>query len=131
MFSVSDRVAIQEALNLDLDEVRDGSVLALSLTEIENLDTELGSNKEGTIKAILTELQQISNDIVVNQKDSNYGVASYRVDVKDEYSKAIDYGSSNSSSTGLNVGLMARKQDLINSLRRDLRIVRGGRIPLS
>jgi hypothetical protein len=113
-FTLDDIVDLQEILNLDISELELDSELRNRCSEIEDLDTRLGTDKVTNILATIALIKTIDADIILTQSDPNFTSTSVRIE--DEYS--VSYQNAYSK----DMGFKQRRSQLIDNLRRDLRI---------
>lgn len=114
VFTMSDRVNIQEILNLAPYELNVNSDLYNRLKQIEDRDSELGISKATTVQGLISSILEVNQSIATSRSDG-FTIKSEEIvgEVQLEYfdNKRSDQG------------LMYRRDNLINRLKTELMYV--------
>lgn len=116
-FSRNDLVRFQQALDLPIEEVEDGSRLWLALFEVQERDRRLGLRKSVFILerlGLIESLQSQIDDLTVAE---DYNATSRSVSVPGQYSESFGFGQTGG---GQLKGKEQRQSQLIAEIKREL-----------
>lgn len=116
-FSRNDLVRFQQALDLPIEEVEDGSRLWLALFEVQERDRRLGLSKSIFILerlGLIENLQSQIDDLTVAE---DYNATSRSVSVPGQYSESFGFGQTGG---GQLKGKEQRQSQLIAEIKREL-----------
>ena len=117
VFTLSDRVSLQDLLDLPIESIEEYGDIYSKLWEIEERDRRLKTNIAARIKDNLDELRSLRNQIAEAQTQKEYGVSELEEDIEDEYRIRLQYGGKKQT---IDSGLKARQEFLILQIKRDL-----------
>lgn len=95
MFESHYKQLIRNHLNLPLSELNENSALNLKLTEIIEMDQELGLNTEEEIKLLLNRIELTYQNKINNYLSENYGKKREKVKISPDYEIETDFGDNN------------------------------------
>lgn len=117
IFTLSDRVCLQDLLDLPIESIEEYGELYSKLWQVEERDRRLKTNIAARIKENLDELQGLKKQITQAQGQKEYGVSEFEEEVQDEYKIRIKYGGRKQT---IDSGLIARQESLELQIKRDL-----------
>lgn len=117
IFTLSDRVCLQNLLDLPIESIEEYGELYSKLWQVEERDRRLKTNIAARIKENLDELQGLKKQIAQAQGQKEYGVSEFEEEVQDEYKIRIKYGGQKQT---IDSGLIARQESLELQIKRDL-----------
>lgn len=111
LFTLNDRVNLQQVLSLPPCEIREGSDLYCRLERIESRDQELGIDKTGFVQGLITDYLEINTKIKEARSKTEYGVKS--VDTQQISFENFDQRSPDQ-------GLIKQREEIVYQLKNEL-----------
>lgn len=110
----SELVDLTRFLNLEIEQIQEGSLLRDRINQLEEFDLENGTNLIQVVKNAIAELIVIEAKIALLQNDKTYGGRDQSVTVVGEYRHSLSFDRRGN----IDSGLKCRVSQLVRQIKR-------------